>query len=137
MKKHIGIWIDFRQADIITLLGDDDKHELIASEIDEFKPKGGSHSDQPWGAVETVSEKTYLERRRRQEGEFFQQIAEKLTDAAGIYVFGPAEAKLGLTKYIKTKPQLAERLLMVDSADSMTLNQKIACVKSFFADYLK
>ena len=47
---------------------------------------------------------------------------------------GPAEAKIGLQKYIEGYKNLDDILLDVQTADSITENQKVAKVKAFFAE---
>jgi hypothetical protein len=132
MEKRVGIWLDFREAEIVILHNGNSELKIVPSEIDEKRPKGGSHSSQPWGAVETISESAYLQRRKQQEARYYDSILEYLDGVTAILVFGPAEAKIGLEKVIRAHPELAKKLQNVESADVMTRRQKIAKVKSFF-----
>jgi hypothetical protein len=136
MKKKIGIWLDFREANLITLRGKSETFETILSEIDTSRPKGGSRSKTPWGPMETVSEKAHLERRKHEEKIYFDKIIDAVKDADEVYIFGPAQAKEGLVKAIKEKSNLFQPWLGdVETSDSMTKNQKIAQVRDFFSHH--
>ena len=54
-------------------------------------------------------------------------------DADELYLFGPAEAKDGLLKAIKANKNFKPAFKGIETADSMTENQKIAKVRAFFA----
>ena len=55
-----------------------------------------------------------------------------VSDAKELYVFGPAEAKHGLSRAIKAKSDFTPALKGVEQSDTMTQNQMIAKVKAFF-----
>jgi hypothetical protein len=136
MKKKTGIWLDFREANLITLHGKSELFETILSEIDTSRPKGGSRSKMPWGPMEKISERAFLERRKHEEKSYYDRIIDAVKDADEVYIFGPAQAKDGLVKAIKEKSNVFLPLLGdVETSDSMTKNQKIAQVKDFFSQH--
>lgn len=133
MKKQTGIWLDFREANLIELAGGEANVVTIASEIDPSRPKGGSGSrGTPYGPMDKISESKYLERRKHQEQAYYQKLVAALKGADELYIFGPAQAKDGLLKTIKDTPNFRPHLSGFDTADSMTENQKVAKVKAFF-----
>lgn len=132
-KTKVGIWLDFRGANIITLKGKGADIENIDSDIDPAKPRGGSRSKKKWGPVDTVSEKHFLERRKQEEKAYYENLIAKVKDADELYLFGPAEAKDGLLKAIKATKNFKPTFRGMESADSMTENQKVAKVREFFA----
>jgi hypothetical protein len=137
MKKQIGIWLDFKQADIITLHGKTEPMVTsIQSDIDFGKIKGGSRSVSPWGPQMATSESKHTERRKHQESAYFEKIIKQVQDAEALYIFGPAEAKDGLARALK-ESDFHPQLLAVETADSMTLPQKIAKVREVFANALR
>ena len=132
MKKKIGIWLDFKEANIIVLDKEEPKLETIYSEIERFHPKGGARSKTPYGPMDKISERTYLKRRKSQEKKYFDKLIAAVQDADDLFIFGPAEAKDGFLKAIKKSGNFHPNLKGIERADSMTENQKIAAVKSFF-----
>lgn len=133
MKKQIGIWLDYREANIIELTGDESTMNTLPSEVDTSRPKGGSRTKgAPYGPMDKISESKYLERRKQQEAAYFEQIIAAVQEADELYIFGPAEAKDGLAKAIRQNPTFKPLLRAVETADSMTINQKVAKVKAFF-----
>ena len=131
MKKKVGIWLDYRKADIIAINGGEINTIEVRSNLDESKPIGGARSKQPYGPMDTVSESKHLEKRKQQLKSFYQEIMSKIKDADELFVFGPAEAKIGFNKEMDI-PAFKPVILGVENADSITLNQKISKVKSFF-----
>lgn len=132
MKKRIGIWLDFKEANIIELDKNDAKLATISSEIDLVHPKGGARSKTPYGPMDKISERKFLERRKAQERTYFEKLISAAKHADELYIFGPAEAKDGLLKAIKDTTGYHPILQGVERADSMTENQKVAKVRAFF-----
>ncbi len=131
-KTKIGIWLDFRTANIITLKETGADNKIIQSNVDTSKPKGGSSSSLRWGSTDTISEKHYLERRKNEEKAYYEEIMDAVKEADELFVFGPAEAKNGLLKAIKSNKNFKPVVKGIEAADSMTENQKIAKVRTFF-----
>ncbi|MBL7775416.1 MAG: hypothetical protein JNK89_05405 [Saprospiraceae bacterium] len=136
-KKQTGIWLDFKEAYLITLA--DEKAEPavqhIRSDIEWGVPKGGSRSKQPWGPHMAVSEQAFLARRKQEEKRYMEAIIAAIDpEADGLMIFGPAEAKIRLQQAIHAARNFGPRLLAVETADSMTPNQMVAAVRAFFAE---
>ena len=60
MKKQTGIWLDFKNAFIITLENKSVDVKTIDSDIEDYHVKGGARSKQPWGPMDKTSESKYL-----------------------------------------------------------------------------
>jgi len=132
--KQTGIWLDFDHANIIQLEGEKVTKNIISSNIEDYHLKGGSRSKTPWGPMEKTSESKHLQRRKQQEKAFYKAICKAVENSNELFVMGPAEAKIGLQKYIEGYKNLNDILLDVQTADSITENQKVARVKAFFAE---
>ena len=130
--KQTGIWLDLNGADIIDLIDGVVTTATIAANVEHFHLKGGSRSKTPWGPMEKTSESKLLNRKKQQLNRYYEEICQSLQDSDAVLLFGPAEAKIGLQKHIQSKNNLKDKPLQVQTADSMTLNQKIALVKDFF-----
>lgn len=130
MRRLIkGVWLDNRTAKIISIQGKAESIEYLYSEIDESHPKGGSGTAIPYAHQDAISEKTYLERRKQQQNKYYQKIINQLRDCDWFMLMGPAEAKIALGKLIMTIPGLKDKLLDIETVDSITDNQLIAMVR--------
>ncbi len=136
MKKQTGIWLDLKEANIIDLIDEDElKVQRIHSGVDTTHAKGGSRTGgTPWGPMGKISENKVLNRRKHQEKGYFKEILEAVKTSDEILIFGPGEAKDGLISFIKDDDtRIHSRVRGVETADSMTVNQKIAYVRKFFS----
>ena len=131
--KLVGVWLDYKEANIITLKDEAVDISSFPSGIDPGKAKGGHRSKQPFGPMDKVSESKHLEKRIQQEEQFYKSICEKLSDCDEVFIMGPAQAKIGLRKYMSKYKELFPKLQDVITVDSITENQKVEKVKSFYA----
>ena len=134
MKKQQGVWLDIRNAHIVTIKEGNAQMATIQSEIDEFNPKGGSGTSTPYGSQDSISESSYLERKKQQTRKFFDTIFTRIKDADELVLMGPAEMRVGLEKYLDDTPAFTCKLMGNESADSMTENQIKAAVKEYFTN---
>lgn len=132
MQKQTGIWLDLKNAYIITLEKNSVDVKTIDSNIEDYHVKGGARSKQPWGPMDKTSESKYLERRKQQAKKYYARIKEEIQEVDMLYIFGPAEAKVGLEKAMMEDHNFKPIILAVETADSMTQNQMVAEVRSFF-----
>ncbi|TNE47906.1 MAG: hypothetical protein EP344_19280 [Bacteroidetes bacterium] len=139
-KKQIGIWLDYKEAFIISLDEAGEREPVmqhILSEIDRSVPKGGSRSKTPWGPQGGVKEQAFLRRRQQEEKNYFHAIMEAIDPKADeLVIFGPAEAKIGLQNAMAAVKHFHPQPKAVLPADSMTQNQIKARVRDYFATEL-
>ncbi|GGG43090.1 hypothetical protein GCM10011414_10900 [Croceivirga lutea] len=132
--KKIGIWMDKQKAHIIHLKEEGEEFETINSELEFFKPKGGSRTPSAkWGPQDVVQDSKYLEREKHQLKNYFDKLSKVISNADSIALFGPAET---CEKYhkelLQNHKELAEKVIAINKADSMTEKQTIALVRDFF-----
>jgi hypothetical protein len=132
MSKQLGIWMDFRVAEIIARPTEESIPVLIASEIEEVQPGGGSRSRVPYGPMDKKSDRKILQRRKNQIDHYFQQIVDEVKSADEIFIFGPGEAKSLFLQYIRELKSFEPYILSIITEDRMTTNQKSAYVRSFY-----
>jgi len=132
MEEKIGIWIDKKQAFVIKLSDLASNVIKIDSPIESFNPKGGYGGKTPYGPVDAVKEKAYLAREKKKKKEFFDLILKEMGNIKYVFVFGPAQMKFELKKYLDDKHGFSPEILMCETADSMTRNQMIAEVRDAF-----
>lgn len=131
--KQVGIWLDKQEANIVVLHNGEEHLSKISSELDFFNPKGGARSKTKWGPQDVVQDSKYLEREKHQLKKYFEKIAERISDADEITIFGPAETPDKFLDALKTRhAHLAEKVKKKETADSMTENQIKALVKASF-----
>lgn len=129
MKKKIGLWIDNREAIIVKMTKKGEQIIRINSGADkQIRFEGGSRKDglQTTEAIRGKKLDTQL-------GKYFDDIIAHIRDAEMIQIFGPGEAKGELVKQLE-KDGLKERIVEIETADSMTDNQIAAKVREHFSD---
>nr|WP_320119929.1 hypothetical protein [uncultured Marinifilum sp.] len=133
MKKNIGVWLDTEKAYIITLKNGESTVEVIESEVEtRVRFKGETKAYSKMGNQFINPAKRMTHRRRHQFKHYFENITNCLKEADEIYLFGPAETKVHLAKYLNKYPNLNERIRKTESEDHLTENQMIAHVKQVF-----
>ena len=131
--KQIGIWIDKREAKIVSLKDGNEHLNTITSDIEDFHPAGGSGTRLKGGPQDVVQDNKYLERERHQLTEFFKKIIKCIVDADGVVIFGPAEAGIKLNVELSEKhSQLHSKIKSIEKADNMTDNQIKAWVRDYY-----
>lgn len=134
----VGIWLDYRHADIFIFNGSQMTHKMIKSEISPHKTRGGSRSSTAWGPQQVVSESQQLNRRKQDIADYYDLILQGAghTPEIGFVLFGPSKAKDGLAKVINAKNFYHPGVLRIITKDKMTLNQKKALVMEIFAELM-
>jgi len=131
-EVNVGVWLDGSKAIVVTLSNAEEKVTTILSEIEHFHLHGGSGSKVPYGPNDTVTDKRLLERKKRQQRQYFKNIFPDMQRASRIVVFGPAEVRLEFAKALQREPSLRNKLVDNLPADSMTDNQVKALVRDFY-----
>jgi hypothetical protein len=133
MKKKIGIWIDHKEAILVSIGGGQTRVERIESHAEShFRPSGGWKAAGTSVAQSVSKEQKADERRKHQFHNFYQMVIKKTGKADNIFIFGPGEAKLELAKEIEKIKDQHDRVAAVEASDRLTENQIVAKVKSFF-----
>ncbi len=135
MKKQTGIWIDGSKAIIVNLQNGQEQVTEIEAEIENriYHEKEGNKGTF-MGGQHINNEKMFNERKDQQIERYLKQVVQIIKDADELYLFGPAEIKLKLSKKIRSEAQLGAKLKHVEAADSMTNNQVVAQVKKYFTE---
>ena len=127
MKKEIGLWVDHRQAVIVTLTDSGEQITRIRSDAEkQIRFAGGSRKD-GLQTTESIRGKKLDSRLAK----YFDDILVHIRDAEMIQIFGPGEAKNELAKHLE-KEGLKERIVAIETMDNMTDNQISAKVRERF-----
>jgi hypothetical protein len=133
MKKNTGLWIDHREAILVSLEGENVVVQRVESEADShFRPSGGWKAGGTSVAQSVSKEQSAEESLKHQYHAFYKKVISLLGDSGGIAVFGPGEAKIELTKEIGKVHGLPEKITAVEACERMTENQFVAKVKALF-----
>ncbi|WP_242084903.1 hypothetical protein [Aestuariivivens sediminis] len=129
----VGVWIDKKEAIIVTLNHEKVRLNTILSNIELFHVHGGSGTRLKGGPQDVVQDRKYLEREKHQMKRYFDDIISEIKEANTIVIFGPSEMGQKLHKEIELNHNvLAGKIVEVAKADSMTKNQIKTWVQSFF-----
>ena len=131
--KNIGIWLDQKEAMIVTLYENTASTKMIYSEIEtRERIPGESKIFGRFGDQFLNDEKNKENRINELTTRYLSNIVDQLMKADEILIFGPAQIKTKLEKLIQKNHVLAAKLKSVQNANNMTDNQKVAYVKEYF-----
>ncbi|NTV98710.1 MAG: hypothetical protein HGA70_06075 [Chlorobiaceae bacterium] len=133
MKKNTGVWIDHREALVVSMEGDETIVLHIESGAEShFKPSGGWKASGTAVAQSVSNEHTDEERRKHQYHAFYQNVIKLLGDSDAVVIFGAGEAKTELAKEMEKAGIFQDKVRGVETCNRVTENQFIAKVKDFF-----
>ncbi len=136
--KNVGIWVDKKEAKIVSLVKGKEHLNIIKSNVEDFNVKGGSGTRFKGGPQDVVQDSKYLEREKHQFNNFFNEIIELITDIDALVIIGPAQTGEKLETFLLNKHLLIHsKLLSVIKTDTMTNNQLIAWVKEYYVSNKK
>ncbi len=131
--RKIGIWIDQREANIITMKGNEATSKIIYSDIEtRIRIQGEKKQFGRFGDQFMVDEKGKKNRIQEFTKKFLQKVVKEVASADNIIIFGPAQTKFKLEKLMVERPELATKLEVVKTEENMTHNQKLAYVRDFY-----
>ena len=145
MKKYVGIWLDHREAFIVSLTKDqpalNSKQEMIERIESNFEGRvrlsGGSRNrNEPYEPQEISVDSMAEDRFKLKIRQYYKQIMLRFRDADRILIFGPGEAKIELKKEIERTKEFKGKINKIEAADKMTKGQIAAKVRAFFKPHL-
>jgi len=133
--KKVGIWVDQKEAKVITLAEDSEEIKTIYSQIEtRERIPGESKIYGRFGKQYVSDEKTKEIKISAQLKRYLNEVIQTLEDKDELMIFGPGKTKKELEKLIRIHPKMHARLKEIKIAKQMTENQKVAYVKDFFAN---
>jgi len=133
MGIKVGIWIDHREAHIMTVSDNNEEFGLIISNV-EKQPRRSmdSRHEGPYEAQQVQADNSRQRSRTGHLNVYYDSIIASIHNAEAILVFGPGEAKDELVKRIKSMA-LGKRIETVEAADKMTDRQIASKIRTYFA----
>ena len=135
MHQNIGLWVDHKQAFLIR--SGAKKVEVINSKVKSRAHFSGGSRIRGTYNQRMDSELHHDDYYKSQLDKYYTQIISALHNADSIFIMGPGEAKLELKRALQRHKDLRSRLVKVEKADKMTVNQMIARVRLFFENMTK
>lgn len=134
MEKYTGIWLDHRQAIIVSIAGESEsRHRITSGAETRRRILGEGKQYTRMGNAFLAPEHRQEERLKHQLDKYYEAICTYVQDASDILIFGPGEAKTELEKVMRDHESLAIKLRHVETADRLTENQVAAQVREFTA----
>jgi stalled ribosome rescue protein Dom34 len=126
MTLDVGLWIDHREATIVTLADKAEDVKHIVSGMEKHVRFGGV-------AEKSTGEDNRDRRFANHLNQFFEEVINSLRAADSILIFGPGEAKGELAKRLEIE-NLSGRVIGVETVDKMTEPQIAAMVRERFTN---
>ena len=135
MKNATGLWIDHRQAVIVSITPQGEEMTDISSRVEKhpghdpsIPTPTGHHEDRKVKATDSQQREftAHLDR-------YYDEVVAVIREAEAILIFGPGEAKGELRKRLD-HAKLGERVVAVETTDKMTDHQIAATVRAYFHD---
>ena len=131
--RKIGVWIDQKEANIITLERDGDYSKTIYSDIEtRIRVEGEKKQFGRFGDQYLVDEKGKENRVKEYTQKYLLRVLKELAKADEILLFGPAQTKFRLEKLMSEIPEMALKLKDIKTSENMTHNQKSAYVRDYY-----
>src|SRR5882672_3750430 len=124
MTIAIGLWIDHREAVIVTLTGKEEAVKRITSGMEKHVRFGG-------GAEQIMDEDSRDRRFTNHLNLFFQEVITAVHAADSLFIFGPGEAKGELVKRLESE-NLGGKVVGIETVDKLTDPQIAAKVREHF-----
>jgi len=132
MKREAGLWIDHRQAVIVTFVGQAEVTKRIVSNMEtHVRYSGASH---PKDQTESHNDAAEDIRDRRFDDHlstYYDEVIACLSDVDAILILGPGEAKVELQKRLEDHEPRG-RIVAIEAADKMSDGQIAAQIRQHF-----
>lgn len=133
MKKQSGIWIDRKKAVIVRLIGKGQELKIVDSSIEGRERVPGEKKMFARFNYQFPNFKSKKEKRDAHEiHNYLKRVVDEIKDTDEVVIFGPAQMKTELEKYILDESSHLPVIRRVETTDDMTENEKVAWVKNFF-----
>jgi stalled ribosome rescue protein Dom34 len=134
MKTKAGLWIDHKQAIVVTVGDKGEEIRRIASEVEkQLQRTGDSPMKGSYEAQQVPSDDSRQRAFTGQLNTYYDEVIASLREATAILILGPGEAKDELRKRLEEK-NLGSRIVGVETVDKMTEPQIAAKARAHFAN---
>jgi hypothetical protein len=133
MKTKVGLWIDHKQAIVVTVTDQGEEIGQITSEVEkQLQRSGDSPLKGPYESKQVPADDSRQRAFTGHLNSYYDEVIAGIREAEAILILGPGEAKGELRKRLEEK-NLGDRIVGVETADKMTDGQIAAKVRQHFA----
>ena len=134
-KMQAGVWIDTEKAVIVILKGKGHTIKIVDSLIESRERVPGEKKLYSRFGVQFSNFETKKENRKIHDVQhYLKKVVDEIKGTDEVVLFGPAEMKTELEKFMLKRSIQAPIIRRVETTDSMTQNQMVAWVKDFYED---
>lgn len=124
MSQRLGIWIDHKNAVIVSTSAGQATTKTLESEVEGHPRYSGQHDG--------GGEKRYEHRHTEQLDRFYDAVIGQIGVPEALLIFGPGEAKLELKARLSRVKALSACTVDIETTDKLTEPQIVAKVKEHF-----
>lgn len=124
MKKELGLWIDHREAVIVTVTAEGEEIKRIRSDVAKLD---GSPGNSPESKPEDQRDRRFTNHLNR----YYDDVIAAIGAADSILILGPGEAKGELEKRLAHE-KLSGRIVGIETVDKLTEPQIVAKIRQHF-----
>jgi len=133
MNHNVGIWIDHKRAVIVSVSAEGVTARTLESDAGPHgRYSGRAGYPTPDGPQSGGGEKKYEQRYGQHLDRYYDEVIGQLGQPEALLIFGPGEAKLQLKERLSHSRELSERIVGIETTDSLTDPQIVAKVKEHF-----
>ena len=133
MTRSVGLWIDHKNAVIVTV---DERGETVCkleSGAQHIVYRGAPRPKTAYSAQYNQGDDQLDKQFLTYLNKYYKKVITLLRGATGILIFGPGEAKVELRSRLE-KQKGGSRQVQVERADKMTDRQIVARVRKYFQE---
>ena len=131
MKTAMGVWIDHKQAILVTNPAEPELIRLLSNIEKRVRYSGASESRDLLAAHDATTEDGRDRRFEERLKHYYDEVISYLRDADEVFIMGPGEARLELQKQM-LEQGLHKVNIALQPADKMTDEQVVAAVRRHF-----
>jgi len=133
MKPKVGLWIDKREAVVITLVGNkEETKQIIMSDVEKQSRRlGDSPLKGSYDHLHVPADNRKLKVFAEHIKKYYNEVIECIKDAEEILIFGPGDAKHELKRQLENN-KLGGHIVGIETVDKMTENQIKEKVRQHF-----
>ena len=133
MSKQLGLWIDHRQATIVTVTEQGEETSEILSDVEkQLRRSGDSPLKGSYEALQVPADDSRQRARTKELDTYYDEVIAHIRDADSILIMGPGVAKHELQKRMEEN-RLGSKVIGVETVDNLTEPQLVAKVRQHFA----
>ena len=126
MQKQVGLWIDHKEAFIVSLGEGAEQTQHLESGMEKHVRFSGRHSADD-GSADNQRDRQFAAHLSK----YYDSVIDQVKLAESLFLFGPGEAKGELKKQLVTHG-LGERIVGVETTDKLTEPQIVAKVRQHY-----